>query len=90
VELREVETEMECLTTRDPEIDFALQKICMDMENSKRRIVEAERRVKELRFVELLLSRPFANNVRLLAHKINRILVTLHGSQISNGESPPE
>jgi structural maintenance of chromosome 4 len=56
VALREAETEMERLTTRDPEIDFALQKIGMDIENSKRRIVEAERRVKELRFFEPLYS----------------------------------
>lgn len=54
--LREAETEMDRLSARGPEIDFALQKIGMDIENSKRRIVEAERRVKELRCAELLPS----------------------------------
>jgi structural maintenance of chromosome 4 len=61
--LREAETEKERLSTRDPEIDFALQKIGMDIENNRRRIVEAERRVKELRFAKPLLPLLFfANN----------------------------
>lgn len=54
VELRDAEMELDQLKSRDPEIDLAIQKIGMDIENNKRRIAEAERRVKELRFAELL------------------------------------
>jgi structural maintenance of chromosome 4 len=62
VGLREAEVEMERLTARDPEIDLTLQKIGMDIENGKKRIAEAERRVKELRFAKLLYSHPFTNH----------------------------
>src|SRR5258707_3261310 len=60
-ELREAEMEMDRLMARDPDIDFALQKIGMDIENSRRRIVEAERRVKELRFAEPFYSYLFSH-----------------------------
>lgn len=53
-ELREAEAELERLMSRDPEIEIALQKIGMDIENSKKRIGGAERRVKELGSVQLL------------------------------------
>lgn len=53
-ELREAEVELERLMSRDPEIDIALQKVGMDIENSRKRIGGAERRVKELTFVHLL------------------------------------
>jgi len=48
-EFREAEMELERLTARDPELDLALQKAGMDIENTKRRLVEAEKRIKELR-----------------------------------------
>ena len=48
-EFREAEMELERLTSRDPELDLALQKAGMDIENTKRRLVEAEKRIKELR-----------------------------------------
>ncbi|KDR85857.1 hypothetical protein GALMADRAFT_109359 [Galerina marginata CBS 339.88] len=47
-ELREAEQEVERLRAREPEIDLAYQKIGMDIENVKRRIAEAEKRVKDL------------------------------------------
>ena len=53
-ELREAEVELERLMSRDPDIDIALQKVGMDIENSRKRIGGAERRVKELTFVHLL------------------------------------
>jgi len=59
-ELREAEMEMDRLMARDPDIDFALQKIGMDIENGRRRIVEAERRVKELRFAQPFYSYLFS------------------------------
>ena len=46
--LREAEMELERLTTRGPEIDMAYQKLGLDIENVKKRITEAEKRVKDL------------------------------------------
>lgn len=48
-EFRKAETELEQLMAREPEIDLALEKTGMDIENTKRRLIEAEKRVKELR-----------------------------------------
>jgi structural maintenance of chromosome 4 len=55
-ELREAEMEFERLSTRGPEIDMAYQKLGLDIENVKKRIVEAEKRVKDLGYVYPLLS----------------------------------
>jgi len=49
-DLREAEAELDRLNGRDPEIDMASQKIAMEIENIRKRIVEADRRVKELRY----------------------------------------
>ncbi|CAA7264900.1 unnamed protein product [Cyclocybe aegerita] len=47
-ELKHAEQELERLKARDPEIDLSYQKLGMDIENVKRRISEADRRVKDL------------------------------------------
>ena len=47
--LQNAEAELEQLTKRGPEIDLAYQKLTMEVENVKRRIVDAEKRVKELK-----------------------------------------
>ncbi|KAF9472577.1 hypothetical protein BDN70DRAFT_886856 [Pholiota conissans] len=47
-DLREAEAELDHLRTRGPAIDLEYQKIGMDTENVKMRIVQAEKRVKEL------------------------------------------
>ena len=49
-DLREAEAGLDQLNRRDPEIDMASQKIAMEIENIRKRIVEADRRVKELRY----------------------------------------
>ena len=54
--LQEAETELERLSIRGPEIDMAYQKLSLDIENVKKRITEAEKRVKDLGYVSLLLS----------------------------------
>lgn len=54
-DLRDAEQELDGLKRRDPEIDLTLQKIGMDIDNVKRRTAEAEKRVRDLRFVAMLL-----------------------------------
>ncbi|KAG5639651.1 hypothetical protein H0H81_008812 [Sphagnurus paluster] len=46
--LRDAEEELERLRNSGPQIDMAFQKLGLDIENSKRRIAEAERHVKEV------------------------------------------
>ena len=60
-DLREVEIELEGLSTRGPEVDMAYQKLGLDIENVKKRIIEAEKRVKDLRYVHPLLSVSLSN-----------------------------
>jgi structural maintenance of chromosome 4 len=55
-ELRDAEAELERLRTRGPAIDLEYQKIGMDIENVKMRITQAEKRVRELRYVFLFHS----------------------------------
>ena len=50
-DLREAETELERLSSRGPEIDMTYQKLGLDIENVKKRIVDAENRIKHLRYV---------------------------------------
>lgn len=47
-DLRVAETELDGLKRRGPELDLAFQKMGMEIDNIKRRIAEAERRVKDL------------------------------------------
>ncbi|KAF9535621.1 hypothetical protein CPB83DRAFT_753878, partial [Crepidotus variabilis] len=47
-ELKEVEQELERCRERGPQVEMAYQKLTMEIENSKKRIIEAEKRVKEL------------------------------------------
>ena len=54
--LQEAEMELERLSTRGPEIDMAYQKLSLDIENVKKRITEAEKRVKDLGYVPSLSS----------------------------------
>ena len=54
--LQKAEMELERLSTRGPEIDMAYQKLGLDIENVKKRITEAEKRVKDLGYVYFLLS----------------------------------
>ena len=56
VALREAEMELERLSTRGPEIDMAYQKLGLDIENVKKRIIEADKRVKDLGYIHLLSS----------------------------------
>lgn len=49
-ELREAETELDRLTRLGPQTEIAYEKLGMDIENGKRRISEAEKRVRELKY----------------------------------------
>ena len=51
VAMREAEMELERLSTRGPEIDMAYQKLGLDIENVKKRIIEADKRVKDLGYI---------------------------------------
>jgi structural maintenance of chromosome 4 len=55
-DLREAEMELERLSTRGPEIDMAYQKLGLDIENVKKRIIEADKRVKDIGYVPSLSS----------------------------------
>ncbi|KAG6836004.1 hypothetical protein H0H93_012338 [Arthromyces matolae] len=48
VELREAEEALSRLSNSGPQIDMAFQKLGLDIENSKRRIAEAEKRVQDV------------------------------------------
>ena len=48
--LREAEAELDGLRTRGPQIDLSLQKLGMDIDNVSRRIAEADKRIRDLRF----------------------------------------
>jgi structural maintenance of chromosome 4 len=50
-EARAAESEADRLSRSGPEIDMALQKLNLDIENGKRRISEAEKRVRDLKLV---------------------------------------
>ena len=50
-DLQEAEMELERLSTRGPELDMAYQKLGLDIENAKKRIIEADKRVKDIRHV---------------------------------------
>lgn len=47
--VREAEAELERLQTSGPQIDLSFQKLTLDVENGKRRIAEAEKRVRDLK-----------------------------------------
>jgi structural maintenance of chromosome 4 len=47
--VREAEAELDRLRTSGPQIDMAFQKLGLDIENGKRRISEAEKRVRDLK-----------------------------------------
>lgn len=49
-EMRKAEIEVENLGKSGPEIDLAFQKISLDIQTGMKRIAEAERRVKELKY----------------------------------------
>jgi structural maintenance of chromosome 4 len=53
--LQKAEMELDGLSTRGPEIDMAYQKLGLDIENVKKRITEAEKRVKDLGYVYFFL-----------------------------------
>ncbi|PFH48128.1 hypothetical protein AMATHDRAFT_150602 [Amanita thiersii Skay4041] len=48
-EIREAEAELDRLTRLGPEIDMAYEKLGMEIETNKKRIVDGEKRVKELK-----------------------------------------
>ncbi|KAF8982402.1 hypothetical protein BDQ17DRAFT_1437885 [Cyathus striatus] len=48
-ELQAAEAELDRLTRSGPEIDMALQKLTLDIENGKKRISEAEKRVRDVK-----------------------------------------
>ncbi|EIN14323.1 hypothetical protein PUNSTDRAFT_129962 [Punctularia strigosozonata HHB-11173 SS5] len=48
-ELRQIEVEVEGLSRSGPQIEVAMEKITLDIETGKRRIAEAEKRLRELR-----------------------------------------
>lgn len=50
-DLRSVEAEIENLAKSGPQIDLSIQKINLDLQNSAKRIAEAEKRVRELKYV---------------------------------------
>jgi structural maintenance of chromosome 4 len=52
--LRVAEAEVDQLLKSGPQIDIALEKLGLDVENGKRRIFEAQKRVRELKCVPLL------------------------------------
>lgn len=56
-EVAEAETELERLKTRSPQIDMDFQKLGLDIETGKKRIAEAEKRVKDLKYVVFFLLR---------------------------------
>jgi structural maintenance of chromosome 4 len=68
---RKAEMELDALSTRGPDIDMAYQKLGLDIENvkKKKRITEAEKRVKDLEgmfifycrsFVRIVTAHPFS------------------------------
>jgi structural maintenance of chromosome 4 len=50
-ELRQLEDEVEQLSRSGPQIDVALEKITLDIQTGKRRIAEAEKRLREVKCV---------------------------------------
>jgi len=86
-ELREAEVELDRLKARDPEIDLAYQKLGMDIENVKRRIAEAQKRVNDLRFVKYSLHRAIFNKYPT-APRTNPILEILLASPSSRRRYP--
>lgn len=50
-QLREIERELDSLSHSGPQIDMAIEKVGLDIQTLTRRIADAEKRVKELRFV---------------------------------------
>lgn len=87
-DLREAEQQLDTLKRRGPEIDLALQKIGMDIDNVKRRTTEAEKRVRDLRFVVMLLSVYILFTI-LLVLKTNPTQGTLPASQSLRKRSRP-
>ena len=79
--LQQAEMELERLSVRGPEIDMALHKLSLDIENVKKRITEAEKRVKDLGYVPSLFSRLIIRIVTCIssAPRINPIPETLLG-----------
>ena len=79
--LQEAETELERLSNRGPEIDMAYHKLSLDIENVKKRITEAEKRVKDLGYVPSLSSHLIIRIVTCIssAPKTNPILEILLG-----------
>lgn len=55
-ELRVAEEELDRLRNSGPQVDLAFQKLGLDIENSKQRIAEAEKRVQHVKYVFLLAS----------------------------------
>ncbi len=53
-ESREAETDRDRLLKVGPEIDLSFEKLGMDIENGKKRIADADKRVRELKYVCLL------------------------------------
>ena len=53
-ELREIEAAVERLTQADPEIELSIEKLTMDVNNGKRRLADAEKRVQDLRHVHFI------------------------------------
>ena len=72
-ELRKAEMELERLSTRGPEIEMAYQKLGLDIENVKKRITEADKRVKDLGYVRFLI-------VDLIIRFVTRISLALKTS----------
>lgn len=52
-QLAEFETELETQTRNVPDLDMALQKIDLDIETGAKRIAEAEKRIRELKQVQI-------------------------------------
>lgn len=52
-QLREFETSMDVLARKVPEINMSLQKIDLDIQTGVKRIAEAEKRIRELKCVEV-------------------------------------
>ena len=53
---REIEAEVEALQKAGPQIDMAIEKVNLDIQTFTRRIADAEKRVRELRYVSLYSS----------------------------------
>lgn len=62
-DLRRMESEMDSFSREMPQVEMAIQKIELELQNGSKRIAEAEKHLKELKYVYLCQSRTMSNEL---------------------------